>query len=331
MGISDALQQRLEQYVESLSHDDVHRLSQRTPQDWSRRGIEAMTERLGDPRELTSRGVLRFHGGGVDGHRASLSSVGLLAEAWQRAVTAVGAALEGHKAVRGKIPSGISERTSLMLEAAPEPGSVIFNITPKGDALEEIEPEGQRSLMEDYRGRPLVDKASERVVSLIGDLANANLEATDSLARTLGDLGARVGANLSHLANMISKSDIAVDLSWEEPRHETIRSRVSPEQARWISSFITQRELTRETDELTGYLKTVSGGEDKWRVELDDGTPLRLVATGISGDVAAKYNVYDRVIMTVEITHSVRPDGGNESTYTLTGVRPAPDEDAARS
>lgn len=326
MAISDELRARLQDYTDSLTEDDVSRLQQRTPQDWNRAGLEAMVKQLDDVRGMSSRGTLRFHGTSVEGHRASLSTIGLISDAWQRSITAVGAAIEGIRSARGQVPSSIAERTALMLEATPAPGSVVFNIVPKSDALEEIEPTGERPLSDEWRGRPLVDRASETVVSLLADMAQANLEATENLAHALGELGARVGASLSHLAGSIAKSGMALDSVWQEPEHETVRSRVTPEQARWIGHFISQRKLYREEDTLTGYLRTISF-DDKWRIVLDDGNELRLDASDVPENVARKQNLDNRVAMTVEITHSIRPDGGQSSTYKLLHVEAAPRED----
>ncbi|PRZ11669.1 hypothetical protein [Nesterenkonia sandarakina] len=323
MVISEELEARLQRYSESFTNDDVVRLHERTPQDWNRAGIEAMAKQLDDARVINSRGVLRFHGTGVDGHRASLSSIGLIADAWQRSVTAVGAAMEGVKSARGQVPGIITARTALMLEAAPVPGSVLFNIVPRGDALEEIEPDGDRPLADEWRERPLVDRASEKVVSLLTDMTHVELDATDQLAHALGDLGARVGASLSHLAGSIAKSGIALDSAWQEPEHETVRSRVTPEQARWISDFISQRKLYREEETVTGYLRTISF-DDKWRIVLDDGKELRLDASDVPESVAKQQNLDNRVAMTVEITHSIRSDGGQSSAHKLLHVEPAP-------
>lgn len=323
MAISEELQARLRQYSESLTNDDVLRLQLRTPQDWNRAGIEAMAKQFDDARVMISRGVLRFHGTGVEGHRAALSSIGLVADAWQRSVTAVGAAIEGIRSARGQVPGSITDRTALMLDATPAPGSVVFNIVPNSDALAEIEPDGDRPLADEWRDRPLVDRASETVVTLLADMAQANLDGTEYVAQTLGELGARVGASLSHLAGSIAKSGMALDSAWQEPEHETVRSRVTPEQARWISNFISQRKLYREEETVTGYLRTISL-DDKWRIVLDDKTELRLDASDVPERVAKQQNLDNRVVMTVEVTHSIRSDGGQSSTYKLLHVEPAP-------
>lgn len=322
MVTNEELEARLQRYSETLSDDDLVRLHERTPQDWNRAGVEAMAKQLGDARAMNSRGALRFHGTGVEGHRASLSSIGLIADAWQRSITAVGAAMEGVRSARGQVPGIITARTALMLEATPVPGSVVFNIVPRGDALEEIEPDGDRPLSDEWRDRPLIDRASETVVLLLADMTRVNLDATEHLAHTLGELGARVGASLSHLASSIAKSGIALDSVWQEPEHETVRSRVTPEQARWISEFISQRKLYREEETVTGYLRTISL-DDKWRIVLDDGKEMRLDATDVPESVAKQQNLDNRVAMTVEITHSIRSDGGQSSAYRLLHVEPA--------
>ena len=65
------------------------------PSDLSRASIEAMQRSTaGSARQLTSRGRLRFSGTAIHAHSADLDDIGLLSSAWQRAVTATGAALE---------------------------------------------------------------------------------------------------------------------------------------------------------------------------------------------------------------------------------------------
>src|SRR5690349_366778 len=82
------------------------------PGDATRAGAEALLRELeGSARGLPSRGRLRFTGPGVVGHSADLDDVGLLSSAWQKVITATGAALEGVQAVRGRVPNDILLRT----------------------------------------------------------------------------------------------------------------------------------------------------------------------------------------------------------------------------
>src|SRR4051812_44287595 len=83
------------------------------PGDLSRAGIEAMVAQSGDIRDLRSKGSVRLTGAGVRNHSADLEGVGLVAQHWQRMITAVGAALEGSTSAFGRISALVEARTKL--------------------------------------------------------------------------------------------------------------------------------------------------------------------------------------------------------------------------
>lgn len=292
------------------------------PSDLSRASIEAMQRSTaGSARQLTSRGRLRFSGTAIHAHSADLDDIGLLSSAWQRAVTATGAALENLKAVQGKLPADVIARTRLVLTASPLPGSIVFLVEPKSPALAEVEPDGQPPLSESLEDRPLADRASEALVELLATAAEGDPQAMDAVAGQLLDLGPRVGSALGNLVRVIQASDMTLDATWQEPSSRTRRASVTPTHARFIGQVVEGRGLDAVTETLTGTLRTISDSQ-RWLLDLGE-QAVRLDISELNASELTRWNLHQIVDVDTRISLQERADGRVVRHYAALAVREA--------
>lgn len=289
------------------------------PGDVGRRSFEAfLANQDADPRDLASRGYLELTGPSVTGSRAELGFVGALASAWQKAVSATGAALEQVRGLRGALPSDITTRTTLLLNAAPQPGSIVLSLEPQTPAQQEVEPQGKVAMFDPPR--PLADRASERLIQVLDSLRVEDLETVDAIASALAELGPRVGSAINTLAAVIQQSNFSMAAAWAEPGHDQVTARVTPTEATWVRDFIAGRGLDAEVRAVTGYLRTVSD-RDRWLVELPDGQAERMDARELSESEVSRWRVGDFVRLTVRVALREQPDGVIRRATTILDVQ----------
>lgn len=289
--------------------------------DLGRMSVEAMVAQSSDLRELTSVGALRLHGAGVEGHAAPLSSVGQIASSWQRAVSAVGAALEGAKSNRGRLADVILQRTALMLAAAPAPGSLVLQVTPRSDPFIEVAPDGTPPLVDPER--PLADRASETLIELLGHAVDAGPDAED-LADSMRELGARVAANIKELSRMLELANFDLDASWREPGRPSVRVRFPSGTAKWLADFVDGKALDSYEDEVVGVTRTISDVA-RWRIETTDGTRF-VDASELSPTARATPHLGETVRLAVRVHPVIRPDGTSSESLVATELLPVDPE-----
>lgn len=285
--------------------------------DWGRLSREAFVASFSvSARELRSEGDLRLHGVGVDENSIDLSAVGAIATAWQKAVSATGAALEQVTNLRGALPVDVVRKTALVLNAAPQPGSVVLHLEPKASPVEEVEPDGDVPMVEPTR--PLADRASEQLIQILSQASTGTLDSVDELSAELRALGPRVGGALSGLAQVLQRANVTLDARWAEPEARTVRASVTPSAAKWILEFVEGRGLDAEIQPIRGVLRTVSDRE-RWLVEVGE-DDLRMDASELDPAVAATWHVGAEVILSVRVAQTVRPDGTTRTSRTILGV-----------
>lgn len=291
------------------------------PGDLSRLGVEAIVRReMGTARSVRSSGTLRFTGTGVEGHSANLDDIGNLSSAWQKAVTATGAALEQVKSVRGKFSASVLLRTQLVLTASPLPGSVMFMLEPKQSPMDEAEPDGQTTT-EELAPRPLADRASERIVDFLTASTDTGMETGDEIARQLRELGPRVGGAVNALANEIDKSNVTLEVSWREPAKPTRRVSVNPSKAKFIREVVEGRGLDAEPEALAGQLQTISSRQ-RWAIETVDGL-VQFDATELREVESRRWKVGDWVEVEASVAIRERGDGRMDRRHTAISIRAA--------
>jgi len=248
---------------------DVPDATWQEPGDLGRMSMEAMiAAQGGDARDGASKGSLRLHGVGVLGNAIELDEAGQIATLWQRTVQAVGGAIEGSRSAMGRLPIDIVRRTQLLLDASPVPGSVVLNLTPKAAPDLETTPNGMRRLFD--TPRPLADRASEQVISLLSQAADPQLDQLEAFSEELRQLGPRVATSVRALATALNRAHVDVDVVWVEPEEPTRRTSLSATNAGWLSDFVAGRQLDAEEVEIVGTVRTVSD-LSKWSVESDEG------------------------------------------------------------
>ncbi|MBW8485120.1 hypothetical protein [Actinomadura parmotrematis] len=290
------------------------------PDEWGRRSLEAfIASRTDTPRAAHSRGTLCLSGAGVHQHSAALTDVGMITTGWQRAVSAVGAAMEkGAKALRGTLPADIVQRTTLILNAAPSAGSIVLAIEPQSQPLDETEPGGNMSLIQD--ARPLADRASEKLIDVLAAFEAGHVTIDDSTATTLRELGPRVGSTLTNLAGVISRADITLAASWAEPGAPTVRANITPRAAKRMKEFVAGRGLDAEEQTQVGTLHTVSDTQ-AWQVTLaEGGETVRMSPKELPLSEIRKWRIGDIVEIRARIALREQPDGHVRRDFTILRV-----------
>lgn len=283
-----------------------------TSRDVDRLAAESHHQREGlIVRDLRSHGTLRLHGQTEGEHAAPLALVGSVATAWQKAVTAVGAALEGMTQARGRLPLATVVRTTLEVLAPPSPGSLVVELSPVADPVEEAEPKGNVAMFD--AERPLADQAAGRLIELCRVLAEADPQRMDDLADEIRTLGPRVGGAVRGLAEALAGSALDLEASWEEPGRPTIRSDWSPQAATWVAAFIKGRDLDAEKSVLTGVAVTVSERE-RWLVTDDAGEAVYVQVGSLTPEDTHSVRPSDRIELEIESTSRVTPTGEVHTT-----------------
>jgi hypothetical protein len=285
--------------------------------DWGRRSRDAfVASHSVSARSLHSEGDLRLHGAGVQGSTADLAQVGAIATAWQKAMSATGAALEEVKSLRGTLPADVVLRTALVLNASPQAGSVVLHVEPKESPLQEAEPEGDVPMVQPTR--PLADRAAEQLIQLLEAAADVGLSETDALAAELRVLGPRFSGALTSLAQILDRANITLDASWAEPERPTLRTSVNPSRARWIAEFVAGRGLDAEVQTIRGVLSTVSDRE-RWLVQVGEDTE-RMDASELIPDEVSRWRVGQEVDLNVRVAQQERPDGSTRKSMTILSI-----------
>ena len=313
----------LEWFLARTSETTPDELSTPGQGEWGRLSRDAfIANRMVNARAQHSEGDLRLSGVGVEMNSAELTAVGAIATAWQKAVSAAGAALEQVKSLRGSLPADVVQRTILTLNASPQPGSIVLHLEPKASPLLEAEPNGDVPMVDAVR--PLADRASETLIELLEQATTTDITETERLSENLKSLGPRVGSAVASLAQILERSNITLDASWEEPETPTVRASVTPTTAKWISQFVAGRGLDSEVQEISGVLRTISDRE-RWLVEVAE-DELRMDAGELDPSIAASWHVGDTVTLTVRVAITERPDGSTRTSRRILAVDSSADQ-----
>ncbi|WP_159619887.1 hypothetical protein [Arthrobacter zhaoguopingii] len=291
-----------------LSSADLGRVSRERHQ-----GQESLT------RDAPSVGALRLSGAGVTGHVAALDDVTLLGLSLQRLITAIGAALKGFKNVRGRVPKELSTYTTLGLRAAPRPGSLILDLSPRISPSEELRGKGEVFSESDTQ---LVDAVIERLSRLL-QAAREHQGGADETAFSseIRELGPRAASALRGFAQATSASNFNVDLTWAQPLHETVECSLTPRDALWLEKVIAGRKLDAEPIVIHGALQTVSHGK-KWDLLNSEFGNVSIDVTDIEGRPWSEWNPDDLVEVDASITITQSPGRAITRSIVARTIRP---------
>ncbi|MDR1151194.1 MAG: hypothetical protein LBK72_01735, partial [Bifidobacteriaceae bacterium] len=291
----------------------------RTPDDLARRSVEAMAGMPGDE-WLVSHGTLHLTGEGVVGASAPMEHVAQVMSAFQRLVTAWGAALEGVKSLRGAFSVGIQQRTRLRLVAGIAPGSVVLNLTPDLSPARELTLEGMEAMIGQPVGQRL-DQVLEQVSTLVREAAEVGPDAGDTaLVSTLSGLGPRAASCLRSFSEQLASGGFDLDLEWAQPHRPTFRGSITASKAGHLARVITGRDLDRGEVTITGVLHTVSDAGVPWEVEAA-GQRFRVRRGHVTGEMvrATRLGVGDTVRITAQVSLKDGP-GGEKAEYRAMAV-----------
>jgi hypothetical protein len=238
---------------------------------------------------------------------------------FQRLVLATGAAIEGHRSLRGNPPAEIVSRTRLQLAGSALPGSLILEIAPEMLPAHEIVPDGQDTLF-DRQDAQLVDKAVSAALELLklSKQVEANADDSDFL-RTLMDSGPRVATTLRDLAASLVTAQFDTEVSWERPRAMPLRTRMTVPELQFLGTLVASRELEKEPITMDGVLRTVSD-LGPWKLEVATGDVETIDASAIDAATIQQMKVGLFVRITADVTEESSPGGATTSHYSATSI-----------
>lgn len=283
------------------------------PGELSRRGVEALLREVeGDARRKYSSGVLRLFGQGVVSNSVPLNTLSKITNAWQRAVTSIGASLEGVRSASGNFPASIVERTELNLVASPARGSVVLALEAAQEPLDEIHGFGKNSLFGEDRA--LIDRSADLLLSLLDfPLEPGDHHSEAALALQLRDVGPRATGAISNLAQALHSTNVDLDARWDVPELPSHRITLTSDQARGLNRFIAGHELDATRETIQGRSVTVSTSE-RWLIE--DGEKQYRVLPGKLGTKVRESVRPNMYVELVVLKRSVaRPDGTFKNQY----------------
>lgn len=288
----------------SLAEDDLPEATWSEPSDLARMSVAAMTNKgSAAGQQLVSSGQIRLHGSGVEGNAASLDLVGQVASRWQRAVSAVGAAIDGVRSTSGRLPDTIAHRTALLLSASPTAGSIVLSISPRAST--------QQTLTD--LNRTLADEASATLLRLLATAADPDPK-TSLLASELKQLGPRTAGSIRLLAAALDQAHFDMDAIWREPHSRPVGVSLSAGGAGWLKDFVTGEELDVSETDMAGVVHTVSDVA-KWLVNVA-GEPRLIDASRLSPAVVRAVHIGQSVRLRVRVNAVERPDGTMVETFT---------------
>lgn len=290
-----------------------------------------------------SRGSLRLTGPGVRGHALNLVDAGLILASFQTLVTSAGASKQGVTNPRGRVPAEVVARTRLLLNASPQPGSVVLDFEPASNEAQERYPGGQAPLEEIT---PLIEDSIDIAFEV---LKLASSPEVDVLAEErFPEWGPRVASAARELAEVASKAGLDINAAWERPSAGRQRVRVTSSQLAQLREILQRRGLDSRDEVLEGILRTVS---DRRKIELevrgwaspddeaDSGTEsdaviddqVRVVAINRGEVNFTGFGLGDRVTMDVRVRLLHRPGAADTSEYTALSIQRAISDPAEKS
>ncbi|MFC4905461.1 hypothetical protein [Kocuria oceani] len=289
-------------------------------EDLGRISTNAMVASMGSPRER-STGVLRFFGEGINGHAGSMQAIGLAMANWQKLVTSIAAARQGHKGLRGRLPAAIENAAMLDLQASPTFGSLVLTFAPRTSPADELDDADVLPTF-DKPDMQVVDQAVVTALELIREgVANGpDLDEDSGWISDLSELGPRAATALASWAKHSADCSFDVDLKWSQPQKPTQRVRMTKADATWIASAISSKNLEESTETMTGDIVTISD-RSNLQIEVSDGETVNVKPGKINHDDLAPLRHGDRVEITASVEFTSLPGDEPRAAYTGESIR----------
>jgi hypothetical protein len=309
-------------YLEKLKSfgidpDNLPKVTEEELLDIPRRSMERFVARqTGDVRTLSSHGFIRLFGGSVVDHTVALDAAGSILTSLQKSVTNFGAALSGNKTIRGALPSSLSERTQLLLTASPQPGSIVFTLSPEAPGYDELYP--QPALFQNENS-PLADQAMKGILELLSEIDTTSPDASDEFVSHLDNLGPRFTQSFGELLGELSINRMDTEMVWNEPGHEAKRISVAHETAGYAKKLIADLKLDIEEMMLVGTLRTISDIK-KLDLQIDNGELVTIERGDISDTTMAQYHIGQHVEVVVELSSGTKTGGKPVRKYKARSI-----------
>ena len=315
------LSDEMNNYLQELGFDPSKEYD--TPsslEEASIRSIEAFIGSAISDSCKRSRGIFHITGPSVLGNTAPVKSVGTFLTSFQNTIDSIGASLRGNKTASGQLSAEITGKTEMSMVASPLPGSVIIQIEPTMDPVDDLYPEGEALFdVEDIGARPLADMAINEFMSLIRDMDEKEADNSEFVDH-LTDLGPRVASSIKAFYESVDKGSIDVEIKWRDQRkQENIVTNVSHTYAHHAVNVINDANIENEIIQIRGTLKTVTySHKDKLRIETEDGSEKTISIGSIDPAVLLKLTPGEHVCIETEQRISHKPGGGqNEKLIGL--------------
>jgi len=288
-------------------------------EDLSRLSLDAMRAENSVVRRVTSSGSLRLTGAGVTGHSAVMDDVADTMRHFQRLVLATGLAQAGHRSLRGQPSPDVVAKTKLKLDGAPMPGSLVLAFVPSVAPMEELTKNGHEDIT-NPTSHQAVDVAVSDALGLLNEaqLLGPDADETNFLGH-LTALGPRVASTLRDFTKTLVSSEFEPEIRWMKPNERALRSRLTLSQLSYLQKIVTSRELAKEPTTVVGKLRTVSD-ISAWKVEIEDGSIVSIVAKLISEAEVAELRLGTTVRVHATVTEEVGPSGEGAAKYVATSV-----------
>jgi hypothetical protein len=288
------------------------------PGDFTRRSIERIArDDAGTSRVIPSRGVVHLAGEGVQGHSAPIDHVALLLARFQSVVRSIGASLE-HNLSRRRLPADLLAKTALAIDASPQPGSLIFNIHPELDSMDDVYPQGVHLLPDPDKELSLADRSIDAFSDLMSRVNGAEVTQDDAL-ETIKPYGSRVATSLRDFAEGIERAQFDFELSWQAPAAETISATLSTIEASALTAALRMQDQDPTEDIITGQVRTVSSHlqlEIHGSSSVDDDVTFKVDRGELSDTDIARAPVYSVVKVRVRVDWREKPGGETVARYT---------------
>lgn len=292
-----------------------------TVEDLGRLSLEMHTKRIeGTERAIPSTGKIRIVGAGL-GPRLDLDIAGKIQQYWQQLVTTIGQALITHLPVTKDPEKRYIEITKLQLVGTPQPGSIIFNVSAKTDPLNEVYKKGNESLV--GLPEPLVDVAVEHLTKILSESTKPEHEleeAEDAFIKLMVEAGPKPMTTLSKLTKLLEEQELDLSTTWYKPSSAVCSTTVKPQQARWMRAVLKGKEKDPVEETLIGTLQALDI-DGQWRMQLEDGTQIRMKPGNIPPEVMEQFKLSQQVQVEVETTQTTKPGGIEIPKFTMKQIK----------
>ncbi|WP_413462108.1 hypothetical protein [Corynebacterium kefirresidentii] len=281
----------------------------------------------------SSSGALRLTGDGVVGNSVSLMAAGNILQNFQAVITSLGASLEGKKSARGKLPKFVVEETQMLLDAAPAPGSVVLNFSPKSNSETlSVAEESQTSLEieEDDaaadESTPLAERAIGEFINLLKLEDSEDSEWSDLVVSRIDELGPRVANAMSMFSAELGANSIDLDFKWRVPGVSATRLQFDSQRSIQIRQMLESIRVTNHVAVVEGTIQKISSVTPE-QIELrltdkqhGEDFPVdfpNVVAVSVPNEVAdvAEFRVREHIGIVVLVDKSVIP--GRQPSFSV--------------